>query len=42
MMALALVLALALPHVGYLALLVLLLADPIQARLNKRWRAVAP
>ena len=42
MMALALVLALALPHVGYLALLVLLLADPIKARLNKRWRDVAP
>jgi len=42
MMLLALVLALALPRVGYLALLVLLLGDPIQARLNKRWRALNP
>jgi TMEM175 potassium channel family protein len=42
MLLLALVLALALPRVGYLALLVLFLADPIQARLNKRWRAVSP
>jgi uncharacterized membrane protein len=41
MMLVALVLALALPHVGYLALLVLLLGNPIQARLNKRWRAPA-
>ena len=41
MMALALVLALTLPGVGYLALLVLLLADPIQGRLNRRWANAA-
>ncbi len=41
MMLLALVLALLLPDLGYLALLVLFLGNPIQARLNKRWRTPA-
>ena len=37
MMLLAFVLAVALPDAGYLALLVLLLSNPIQARLERRW-----
>ena len=36
MLLVALVLALALPHVGYLALLVLFLSNPLQAVLERR------
>ena len=39
MLLVALVLALALPDVGYLALLVLFASNPLQAVLERRWQS---